>query len=256
MEGGAGTGDFPSFAAIGIDRRLLLPSPAKECPRPPQKTGSTGTAEGIPPPRGRSSRPAPQRNLPGNNISILFYLMNSALSRVRFRCLPPKEPGDGSVGHGDPVAPVHRIGRTRREIHLFRRPSEGHGVVLPALAGEVGGHGEQPRSRKDLPGTVALIEGDPDREPAIGSEASGDRDQAQRHATPLQPLLGRQDLVGAPEDEDQDRIRCAGQFNSFVNPPIRIVPLERRTPPCVVPLMSTGGPRSRFLSRIPIIMIG
>jgi hypothetical protein len=47
--------------------------------------------------------------------------------------------------------------------------------------------------------------------------------------------------VGAPEDEDQDRIRCAGQFNSFVNPPIRIVPLERRTPPWVVPLMSSRG---------------
>ena len=110
----------------------------------------------------------------------------------------------------------HRIGRTRREIHPCRRPSEGHGVVLPALAGEVDGHGEQPRSRKDLPGKVALIEGDPDREPAIGSKASGDRDQAQRHATPLQPFLDRQDLVGAPEDEDQDRIRRAGQFHSFV----------------------------------------
>ena len=119
----------------------------------------------------------------------------------------------------------HRIGRTRREIHLCRRPSsEGYEVVLPTLPGEVGGHGEQPRSRKNLPGTVAPIERDPDRKPAIGSEVSGDRDQAQRHAAPLQPLLGGQDLVGAPEDEDQDRTHCAGQIHSFVNPPIRIVP--------------------------------
>ena len=125
-----------------------------------------------------------------------------------------------------PVTLHYRIGQSRREIHLRLRSSEGYGVVLPALAGEVGGHGEQPRSRKDLPGTVALIEGDPDRETAIGSEAPGDRDQTQRHATLLQPLLGRQDLVGPPEDEDQDLIHRAAQFNSFVLPFHRMVPPE------------------------------
>jgi hypothetical protein len=71
-----------------------------------------------------------------------------------------------------------------------------------------------------------MIEGDPDRKPAIGSEAPWNRDQAQWHATPLQPLLGRQDLVGAPEDEDQDRIRRAAQFNSFVLPFLRMVTLD------------------------------
>ena len=69
-----------------------------------------------------------------------------------------------------------------------------------------------------------MIEGDPDRKPAIGSEAPWNRDQAQRYATPLQMLLGRQDLVGAPEDEDQDRIRRAGQSHSFVFPLLRMVP--------------------------------
>jgi hypothetical protein len=135
----------------------------------------------------------------------------------------------------------HRIGRPRQEIHLFRWPSEGHGVVLPTLAGDMGGHRKQPRSRKDLPGAVAMIEGDPDREPAIGSEASGDRDQAHRYATPLQPLLGRQDLMGAPEDEDQDRIRRAGQLNSFALPSIRMVSLETHRRLCVMPLISRRG---------------
>ena len=116
-------------------------------------------------------------------------------------------------GSAIPFISFDLIGRLGENIHPFRRSSEGHGVVLPAIAGEVGGHGKQPRSRKDLPGTVTLTEWDPDREPAIGSEASGDRDQAHRHATPLQPLLGRQHLVGAPEDEDQVRIRCACQFH-------------------------------------------
>lgn len=82
-----------------------------------------------------------------------------------------------------------------------------------------------------------MIERDPDREPAIGSEASWYRDQANRHAAPLQPLLGRQDLVSAPENEDQYRVRRAGQFHPLVIPSIRIVPL--------------GTPR-----RIPIIMRG
>ena len=135
-----------------------------------------------------------------------------------------------------PYTLIHLIGNTRREIHLRLRSSKGNRVVPPAPAEKVGGHGEQPRSRQDLPGAVALVEGDPDRESAIGSEAARDRDQAQRHTAPLQPLLGRQDLVGAPEDEDQDRIRRAGQFPSFVIPSIRIV----------LPL---GTPR-----RIPIIM--
>jgi len=146
-------------------------------------------------------------------------------------------------GHGDPADPVHRIGRTRRKIHPCRRPSKDHGVVPPPLAGEVGGHRKQPRSRKDSPGTVALIEGDPDRKPAIGSEASGNRDQAQRHATSLQPLLGRQDLVGAPEDEDQDRIRRAGQFHCS------IVPFSTQT--------TEGSAHEAGSSpRIPIIMLG
>lgn len=134
-----------------------------------------------------------------------------------------------------PYALIHLIGNTRREIHLRLRSSKGNRVVLPAPAEEVGGHGEQPRSRQDLPGAVALVEGDPDRESAIGSEEAGDRDQAHRDTAPLQPLLCRQDLVGAPEDEDQDSIRSAGQFPSFVIPSIRVVPL--------------GTPR-----RIPIIM--
>ncbi len=60
-----------------------------------------------------------------------------------------------------------------------------------------------------------MIEGDPDRKPAIRSESPGNRDQAQRHATSFQPLFGREDLVGAPEDEDQYRVRRAGQFHSL-----------------------------------------
>jgi len=119
------------------------------------------------------------------------------------------------------LTPHSPIGRTERKNHLCRRSSERHRVELPARAGEIGGHGEQPRSRQDLPGAVPLIEGDPDREPAIGSEATGDRDQAERHAAPLQPLLGRQDLVDPPEDEDENRIRRAGQFHSFALPSIR-----------------------------------
>jgi hypothetical protein len=39
-----------------------------------------------------------------------------------------------------------RIGRTRREIHLSLRPSEDHGVILPALEGAVNGIRKQPRS--------------------------------------------------------------------------------------------------------------
>src|SRR5512140_2480878 len=115
--------------------------------------------------------------------------MNSILSRACPGCPLQRTDRWTPWGGTIPSPPLHPIGRTRREIHLFRRSSEGHGVVLPVLAEEVGGHGEQPRSRKDLPGPVAPIEGDPDREPAIGSEASGDRDQAQRHAPLLQPLL-------------------------------------------------------------------
>jgi hypothetical protein len=109
-----------------------------------------------------------------------------------------------------------RIGRRRRKIQSRRRSSEGYGIVLPAFTGEVGGRGEEASSRQDLPGTVTLTERDPDREPAIGSEEPGDRNQAHRHATPLQTLLGRQHLVGAPEDEDQGRIREPRQFVSLV----------------------------------------
>jgi hypothetical protein len=49
-------------------------------------------------------------------------------------------------GMAIPSALFHRIGRPRQEIHHFRRSSEGHGVVLPTLAGEVGGRRKQPRS--------------------------------------------------------------------------------------------------------------
>ena len=162
-------------------------------------------------------------------MSILFDEFR--IVKVCLRRNRPLEP----LGSAIPSTPFDHIGRMGEKIHLFLRSSEGHGVVLPAFAGEVGGHGEQSRSRKDLPGTVTLIEGDPDRKPAIGSEASGDRDQAQRHATHLQPLLGRQHLVGATEDEDQSRIRRSCQFPSLALP---------------------EDARSRSYPRIPIIMPG
>lgn len=49
-------------------------------------------------------------------------------------------------GMAIPSTLFHRIGRMRREIHLSRRSSEDHGVILPTLAREVGGHRKQPRS--------------------------------------------------------------------------------------------------------------
>ena len=166
----------------------------------------------------------PSKKPPRKQYKCLFYLIEFSIVKGLPPMLPPQERALDPWAWRSRRLLFDRIGRTGGKIHLCRRSSEGHGVVLSAFAGEVGGHREQPRSRKDLPGPVALIEGDPDRESAIGSEAPGDRDQAQRHATPLQPLLGRQDLVGAPEDEDQDRIRRAGQFHSFVLPSIRMLP--------------------------------
>ena len=151
---------------------------------------------------------------------MLILFDDFSVVKACLRWKRPLEPWGVAI----PSAPFVRIGQTGEKLHPCGRSSEGHGVILPAFAGQVGGYGKQPRSRKDLPGAVTLIEGDPDRESAIGSEASGDRDQAQRHSTHLQPLLGRQDLVGAPEDEDQDRILRAGQFISFVFPFLRMVP--------------------------------
>ena len=111
------------------------------------------------------------------------------------------------MGRDCPFFPVssYRPNAGRSSPLFCVHPSEGHGIVFPDLAGEVDGHGEQPCSGKDLPGPIALIEADPDREAAIGSEAAGDRDQAQRHAASFKPLFGRKNLVGAPENEDQDR---------------------------------------------------
>lgn len=48
-------------------------------------------------------------------------------------------------GMAIPSTLFHCIGRTRREIHRSLRSSEDHGVILPTLAGEVGGHRKQPR---------------------------------------------------------------------------------------------------------------
>ena len=132
-----------------------------------------------------------------------ILLDESSIVKVCLRWNRPWDPW----GQAILSTPFGIIGRSGGKIHTPPRPSEGHGIVLPSIAWEVGGYGEQARPRKDLPGAVALTDRDPDREPAIGSETSGDRDQAHRHETSLQALLGRQHLMGAPEDEDQDRIR-------------------------------------------------
>jgi len=169
----------------------------------------------------QSHNPGSQSHNQKRTIHLLLNRTSLlALNRSASMGLPPwpaaEVPAVGIVRGAIPSTPIDLIGRTKRKIHLRRRSSEGHGVVHPAFAGEVGGQREQPRPRKDLTGPVTLIERDPDREAAIGSEAAGDRDQSHRHATPLQPLLGRQHLVGAPEDEDHVRVRRAGQFHSFV----------------------------------------
>jgi hypothetical protein len=83
----------------------------------------------------------PSMKPPWKQYKPLFYLTNPILSRVcreaRLRRDRPLDPLAVAI----PLTLSHRIGRTRRKIHLRRRSSEGHGVVLPALAGEVGGHG-------------------------------------------------------------------------------------------------------------------
>ena len=98
---GAGPGDFASFVSSGLDAAL------------PAVAGERGSA--VPPKDGIDTnsrrRPAaarafltthPTKKPPGKQYKLLFYLTNSALSRVRLRSPPPKEPGDGSVGTAIP----------------------------------------------------------------------------------------------------------------------------------------------------------
>jgi len=99
---GAGVGDFPSFV------------PSLKTAAPPAVAGKGVSAvspkDGI----GTNSRrkPAaasvflkthPSKKPPLKQYKRLFYLMNSELSRIRFRCLPPKGPVDGSGGMAAPA---------------------------------------------------------------------------------------------------------------------------------------------------------
>lgn len=220
----------PGKRGLGQERS----GPARTAARfPPLRKAAPGTAEQAPrwpgtpascrrpPPRAamrpEETRPAPlpvrQRFgsppcLHCKQYNFSFYLSNPPLSTnscVPSRCLAP----------GRPIVLSDDRRRNFRPGRIFSGPSEGRHVVLPVGPGNVYRRRQDAGGREHLPGSALLRERNPDGQAAVGGQAPRDGDQPHRDPCPLEPLLGRQDLVGAPEDQDHLGQRRARHASSL-----------------------------------------